>query len=135
VASPPRDPEQDAVTERRRRISLATVTGVSLNDDFGNAASDVLATLRGRRGGRVLRWFRRRRTPAWVGVQEGKREDYAEDLPDDVWVTQDMTNEATQGVAVRAEPLSAVADTTDDAVAAHEEDGSIAGEQEQPDTP
>lgn len=100
---------------KRRRIALGTVTGVSLNDDFGNAASDVLATLRGRRGGRVLRWFRRSR-PAWVGVQEGKREEYAAQLPDDYLVTQRMTTEATRGVAVIVDlhQLHTVGNATDD---------------------
>jgi hypothetical protein len=63
------------------------IEGVTLNDDFGNKASDVWGTLRTRR-------------PAWVGVQEGKRRDYADDLPDRYGVVQRMGTEASEGVAV-----------------------------------
>lgn len=69
------------------RIWRWTVEGISLNDDFANKVSDVWATLKKRR-------------PAWVGVQEGKRRDYADDLGPRYDVTQRMTSKATQGVAV-----------------------------------
>ncbi|WP_435744875.1 hypothetical protein [Nocardioides sp. SYSU DS0663] len=63
------------------------IEGVTLNDDFANHASDVWPTLR-------------RRRPAWIGVQEGKRRDYADDLPGRYGVVQRMGTEASEGVAV-----------------------------------
>ncbi|WP_418061722.1 hypothetical protein [Pimelobacter simplex] len=62
--------------------------GVTINDDFTDRTSDVPAILRARR-------------PAWVGIQEGKREDYADLLEDARYgVEQRMTTAATRGVAL-----------------------------------
>ncbi|MBU2693865.1 endonuclease/exonuclease/phosphatase family protein [Pimelobacter sp. 30-1] len=62
--------------------------GVTVNDDFTDRVSDVPAILAARR-------------PAWIGVQEGKREDYAGLLDDPRYaVVQRMTSDATRGVAV-----------------------------------
>lgn len=72
----------------RRLVRPGVREGISLNDDFANHASDVPATLAARR-------------PAWIGVQEGKRRDYADLVDDERYgVVQRMTNDATKGVAV-----------------------------------
>lgn len=76
------------------RLSQArgVVEGISLNDLWANVASDLVAVLEARR-------------PAWVGLQEGKSNDYArliahQHLDDRYGVVQRMTSEATQGVAI-----------------------------------
>jgi hypothetical protein len=64
------------------------IEGVTINDDWANRTSDVPAILAARR-------------PAWVGIQEGKNEDYADMLESERYgVEQRMTSQATKGVAI-----------------------------------
>ncbi|WP_418061799.1 endonuclease/exonuclease/phosphatase family protein [Pimelobacter simplex] len=70
----------------RRR--LAVLEGVTINDDFTDRSSDVPAILRARR-------------PAWIGIQEGKRDDYADLVQDARYASvQRTTSAATRGVAI-----------------------------------
>jgi hypothetical protein len=92
-----------------RRLSRArgVIEGITLNDLWANVASDVVAVLEARR-------------PAWIGIQEGKSNDYAQllerhDLGHRYGVVQRMTSEATQGVAIvydrtQLVPVGAVVD-------------------------
>lgn len=77
-----------AVQWARMLARPGVLEGVTINDDFTDRTSDAPAILRARR-------------PAWVGIQEGKREDYADLLEDARYgVEQRMTTAATRGVAL-----------------------------------
>lgn len=66
----------------------AVLEGVTINDDFTDRSSDVPAILRARR-------------PAWIGIQEGKREDYGDLLADARYAAvQRASDAATRGVAI-----------------------------------
>lgn len=79
-------------TWRRLSRAVGVIEGISLNDLWANVASDLVPVLEARR-------------PAWVGIQEGKSNDYArliahQHLDDRYGVVQRMTSEATQGVGI-----------------------------------
>lgn len=96
------------MTPWKRALTRAgVIEGVSLNDDFTNRASDVPAVLAARR-------------PAWIGLQEAKRNDYAA-LVNEAFgaryaVVQRMTSDATRGVAlvIDTEQLDLIGKAVDD---------------------